>query len=340
MSLVLDETPLLTEHQQLKSKRLAVASPYLHKLQKRHFVLLDVLPAFGAAVAIGLAFVRPVTTVDVVLFCVFWLITGLGISAGYHRLFTHRSYKTPSWVRVALAIAGCMAGQGAVISWVAMHRRHHELADNDGDMHSPNLHGLGWRGRLQGFLHAHYTWMIRHDYPNVAHYARDLLREPLIVRVGRLYTVWVLLGLALPALIGGLVTGTWYGALSGFLWGGVMRMFVVGHSMWALNSFLHTMGSQPFRLRENPSDNSRNNWALGLLAWGEGWHNNHHAFPYSASFGLAWYRADIAYWFIAALRRVGLAWDVRLPTPERIAAARALSSAETPARSPGVANSS
>jgi stearoyl-CoA desaturase (delta-9 desaturase) len=320
MALVWDETDDFAEQPRDKHRRLAVDTPYLHRMQRRHFLLFDVLPFFGTVGAVVLAFYQPITWLDIGLFVGMWLLTGLGISAGYHRLFTHRSWKTVPAVRAMLGIFGCAAGQGAVISWCAMHRRHHELADKPGDMHSPNLHGRDLRGKVRGFVHAHYSWMFQHEYPNVAHYVPDLLRDRTMVAVARRYRFWVLLGLALPAAIGGIVTQTWMGALSGFLWGGVVRMFIVGHSMWALNSVLHTFGSQPYRLRENPNDNSRNNWLLGALAWGEGWHNNHHAFPYSASFGLAWYRIDIAYWFIAALEAVGLAWDVKRPTPERIAA--------------------
>jgi stearoyl-CoA desaturase (delta-9 desaturase) len=320
MSIAIEETDLLIETRQNKRRRMAIDTPYLHRMQRRHFILFDVLPFFGTVLAVALAFVRPIGWVDIALFSGMWLSTGLGISAGYHRLFTHRSFKTVTPVRLALAILGCMAGQGAVISWVAMHRRHHERADKTGDMHSPNLHGQSIAARIRGFVHAHYTWMIKHEYPNVAHYVPDLLGERAIVRTARLYRWWIILGLVIPAAIGGAVTQSWMGALTGFLWGGVVRMFVVGHSMWALNSILHTMGSQPFRLRENPNDNSRNSWLLGTLAWGEGWHNNHHAFPYSASFGLAWYRIDLAYWLIALLETLGLAWDVKRPTKERIAA--------------------
>jgi stearoyl-CoA desaturase (delta-9 desaturase) len=320
MSLVIDETDDFLDLSSSNRRRKAVDSPYFHRIQRRHFFLFDVLPFFGTIAAIAFAFVHPLTWVDGGLFVGMWLLTGLGISAGYHRLFTHRSFKTVRPVRVLLAALGCMAGQGAVISWVAMHRRHHECADKPGDMHSPNLHGKNLLGRIRGFIHAHYTWMIQHEYPNVAHYAPDLLREGAIRKTGRLYRWWVLTGLVVPAIIGGLITGSWTGALTGFLWGGVVRMFVVGHTMWALNSVLHTIGSQPFPLRENPNDASRNNLLLAVLGWGEGWHNNHHAFPYSASFGLAWYRADIAYWFIRTLQLLGLAWDVRVPTQARIAA--------------------
>lgn len=320
MPVVIDELDLLAELPSGNRRRKAVDSPYLHRLQRRHFLLFDVLPFFGTVGAIALAVAHPIGAVEIGLFLLMWLLNGIGISAGFHRLFAHRSYTTTTPVRVALAILGCMGGQGAVISWAAMHRRHHSCADLEGDMHSPNLHGRDLKGRLRGFLHAHYTWMIRHEYPNVAHYAPDLLRDRALVRTGRLYRWWVLLGLAVPAALGGLLTQSWMGVLTGFLWGGVVRIFVVGHLMWSLNSFLHTIGRRPFVLRENPRDNSRNNAVLAVIAWGEGWHNNHHAFPYSASFGLAWYRIDIAYWFIRLLEKAGLARDVLVPSRERIKA--------------------
>jgi stearoyl-CoA desaturase (delta-9 desaturase) len=299
-----------------KYRRLAVDSEYIHKIQRRHFLLFDLLPLVGTVAAIGLLFYQPITVTDIVLFVVMWLATGLGITAGYHRLFAHRSYKTPDWVAALLTILGSMSGRGSMISWAAMHRRHHEVADKPGDMHSPNLHGDGLWNRVRGFWHAHFTWMLKHEYPNVAHYAPDLLRNKTLMWASRHYLWWVLLGLAIPTVVGGLIAQSWMGALTGFLWGGVVRMLVVEQSMSALNSFLHTIGTQRFKLEEN----SRNNVLLGVLAWGEGWHNNHHAFPNSASFALAGSRVDLGYWFIKALESVGLAWDVRVPNREQIVA--------------------
>lgn len=297
--------------------RLTLESPNLHRMQLRHFILFSIVPLVGTAAAIALAFVRPVSKMDLALFFAMWLLTGLGVSAGYHRLFTHRSFNAAPAVRVMLAIMGSMAGLGPVISWSAIHRRHHQCADDEGDMHSPNLHGSDWRGRIRGFVHAHVSWMIRHKYPNTRLYVPDLLEDRALVRMSRLYRTWVLLGLAIPAAIGGLAGGP-AGVLFGFLWGGLVRMFVVSQSMSVLNSVLHSVGTRPFRLR----DRSGNSWLLGLLIWGEGWHHNHHAFPRSASFGLAWYRVDLSYWFILLLNRCGLAWSVRVPTPEQLAARR------------------
>jgi stearoyl-CoA desaturase (delta-9 desaturase) len=218
-----------------------------------------------------------------------------------------------------LIVMGSMAGRGPMLSWVAMHRRHHELSDHEGDLHSPNLHGGTALGRLRGFLHAHLTWMIEHDYPNVAHYVPDLMADRTLLAVNRYYYVWVVLGLLIPAAIGGLVAGSLWGAIAGFLWGGVVRMFAVEQAMSAINSVMHSFGARPFATRD---DHSRNLGVMAWLAWGEGWHNNHHAFPYSAAFGLRWFEFDPGYLFIRLLAMLGLAWNVKVPSPEKIALRR------------------
>jgi stearoyl-CoA desaturase (delta-9 desaturase) len=295
-------------------RRLAVESEYLHRIQRTHFLLFDILPLLGTVVALALLFYRPLTWLDMTLFFIMWLLTGIGITAGYHRLFAHRSYRTSNAVSVMLVILGSMSGRGSMISWAAMHRRHHEVADKPGDMHSPNLHGDSFWQKVHGFLHSHYSWMVKHDYPNVAHYTPDLIRNQSLVWASRHYMTWVVLGLVIPTVIGGVASASWWGALTGFLWGAVVRMFIVEQSMSALNSFLHLIGSQPFKMDEN----SRNNMLLGALVWGEGWHNNHHAFPNSASFALKPYAFDLGYWFIRGLSALGLAWDVRVPTRDQI----------------------
>lgn len=291
-------------------------SRHLHKLQRRHFIVFDVLPFLGTLLAIGLLFYRPIGALEIGLFFGMWLITGLGLTVGYHRLFTHKALATGTVASCIFVIMGSMAGRGPMLSWVAMHRRHHELSDHEGDLHSPNLHGQTLLGRLRGFLHAHLTWMIEHDYPNVAHYVPDLMAERTLVTVNRYYYAWVALGLLIPAVIGGAVTASVWGAFSGFLWGGVVRMFVVEQSMSAINSVAHTFGTRRFVTRD---DNSRNVGLMALLAWGEGWHNNHHAFPYSAAFGLRWFEIDPGFVLIRLLERIGLAWDVKVPAPEKIA---------------------
>ncbi len=293
-----------------------IKSRHFRRMQRRHFILFDVLPFLGTVIALGLLFYRPIGALELSLFFGMWLLTGLGMTVGYHRLFTHGAFSTGTPVSCLLIIMGSMAGRGPMLSWVAMHRRHHELSDHEGDLHSPNLHGATMPGRLKGFLHAHLTWMIEHDYPNVAHYVPDLMAQRTLVAVNRYYYVWVLLGLLLPMFIGGLVAGSLWGAVAGFLWGGVVRMFVVEQSMSAINSVMHSIGARPFVTR---GDNSRNLGVMALLAWGEGWHNNHHAFPYSAAFGLRWFQFDPGYLFIRMLAAVGLAWNIKVPSPEKIA---------------------
>jgi stearoyl-CoA desaturase (Delta-9 desaturase) len=307
------EDGLLTDP---SKKKKTIDSPYLHSLQLRHFVLFDVLPALGTLVAIGLCFVYPIGRVELSLLFVMWLLTGCGITVGFHRLFTHRSFKAAGWVRACFVIFGCMAAQGAVISWVAIHRRHHEFSDKPGDPHSPNLHGAGFRHRLRGLIHSHYSWMARHEYPNILHYAPDLMRDKALIKLDSYYTFWVLLGIAVPAAIGGVIHGTWLGVLYGALWGGAVRLFLLGNIIWMINSVLHSVGTRRFATREH----SRNAAVLSLITLGESWHNNHHAFPASASFGLNWYYPDPGYWFIKSLKLMGLAWDVYKPAPDKIRA--------------------
>ncbi|OCW85221.1 fatty acid desaturase [Nocardia farcinica] len=299
-------------------RKKTISNPYIHRLQRRHFLLFDILPIIGTAVAVGLLWVFPVGAAAWVMFAVMWFVTGIGVTVGYHRLFTHRTFKASPRVVTVLAVLGSMAGQGPVLSWVALHRRHHECSDREGDPHSPNLSGGGIGGRFRGLVHSHFLWMRRHEYPNIVHYAPDLLKNRALVRVAGHYHLWVVLGLVVPAVVVGLVEMSFVGALMGFLWGGLVRMFVLEHIVWAINSFLHMYGTRPYESREN----SRNGGIFALVTLGEAWHNNHHAFPESASFGIDWYRLDPGYWVIRMLAACGLVWDVGRPTPQRLAARR------------------
>lgn len=300
-------------------RKKTISTPYIHRLQRRHFLLFDVAPIAGTVAALGFLFVRPFGVVEFALLFGMWLATGLGITVGYHRLFTHRTFHTTPAVAAVLAVLGSMAGQGPVVSWVALHRRHHEYSDRAGDPHSPNLSGDGVRGALRGLAHSHFLWMRRHEYPNVVHYAPDLIKDRSLMRVARLYYWWVGLGLLIPTVLGGLLTLSWTGAVSGLLWGGFVRIFLLEHIVWAINSFLHMVGTRPYRSREN----SRNGGVFALITLGESWHNNHHAFPESPSFGLHWYRLDPGYWLIWTLETFGLAWDLKIPSADRLAAKRA-----------------
>jgi stearoyl-CoA desaturase (delta-9 desaturase) len=208
-----------------------------------------------------------------------------------------------------LAIAGSMAVEGPVLKWVAVHRLHHQHSDDEDDPHSPHFHGGGVRGMLLGLWHAHVGWMFDDDHENLERYIPDLRRDRTLCAISRLFPVWVVVGLALPALIGGLATRSWSGAGLGLIWGGLVRVFFVHHVTWSINSVCHIWGSQPFGNR----DHSRNNVIFGFLALGEGWHNNHHAFPASARHGLKWWQADMSYVLIRFLALLGLAWRIKLP---------------------------
>ncbi|MBP2371840.1 acyl-CoA desaturase [Pseudonocardia parietis] len=294
-------------------RRKTISSPYIHRLQRKHFLLFDIAPIIGAVAAVAFLWVHPFGWTEAALLFAGWLVTGLGVTVGYHRLFTHRTFTATPAVQAVLAVLGSMAGQGAVISWVALHRRHHEYSDREGDPHSPNLSGGGLVGAMRGLAHSHFLWMRRHEYPNVVHYAPDLIKNRALVKVARLYYWWVGLGLVIPTVIGGLVDLSWHGAVSGLLWGGFVRIFVLEHIVWAINSFLHMVGTKPFESREN----SRNGGVFALITLGESWHNNHHAFPESPSFGLDWYRLDPGFWLIKVLQVAGLVWDLKTPSEER-----------------------
>ncbi|HEV7162746.1 MAG TPA: acyl-CoA desaturase [Solirubrobacteraceae bacterium] len=252
---------------------------------------------------------------DLLVMAIAYVVTGLGITVGFHRLFTHRSFKTGPLMRALLAAMGSAAVEGPVIEWVANHRKHHCFSDQPGDPHSPHLeHGPGWRGALAGLYHAHIGWIFRGDaLANRERYAKDLLEDPVVSFVDRTFLLWVLVGLAVPFLLGLAFTGSVVGGLTGLLWGGAVRMFCLHHATFSINSLCHFFG----RRRFETADESRNVFWLALPTLGEAWHNNHHAFPTSARHGLRWWQLDPSAWVISALRRAGLAWDVVSVDPER-----------------------
>jgi stearoyl-CoA desaturase (delta-9 desaturase) len=245
---------------------------------------------------------------DLVAFAVMYVTTGLGITVGYHRHFTHRSFRTTRAVRAVLAALGSAALEGPVTAWVADHRKHHAFSDRPGDPHSPHVdHGGGLRGTLRGLFHAHLGWLFLHtDRGSKRRYARDLLDDPIVQAVDRTYLVWVAASLAVPFGLGWLIGGTLTTALTGLLWGGGVRLLFVHHVTFSINSLCHVFGRRPFRTR----DESRNLGWLALASFGESWHNNHHAFPTSAVHGLGRWQLDPSAAVIRALERLGLAWDV------------------------------
>jgi stearoyl-CoA desaturase (delta-9 desaturase) len=277
---------------------------------------LVIVPFAGLVAAGALLWGWGFSWVELGLLLGMYLLTGLGITVGFHRLFTHRSLQAGRVVRFVLAALGSMAAQGPLLRWVALHRRHHQHSDRPGDPHSPHHHGHGLVGLLRGLWHAHLGWVFQPEPPDLPHYTQDLVRDGVARVASALFLAWVALGLLLPALLGGLLTGTWAGALLGLLWGGLARIFLVHHVTWSVNSVCHLWGGRPFP----GQDQSRNNLLFGILALGEGWHNNHHAFPTSARHGLRWWQLDVSYYAIRALALLGLAWNVRLPSKQALAA--------------------
>jgi stearoyl-CoA desaturase (Delta-9 desaturase) len=252
---------------------------------------------------------------DVWVFLIMYVISGLGVTVGFHRHLTHRSFKTYPWLRGTLAAMGSIAIEGPVISWVADHRKHHVYSDEEGDPHSPHVgHEGGWRGALKGLLHAHVGWLFIHTQRGAKkRYARDLIDDPVVSWVSRTFVLWVFVGLALAFALGYAIGGTFTAALTGLLWGGGVRMLVVHHVTYSINSLCHFFGRQRF----DTGDESRNLAWLSLLSFGEAWHNNHHAFPTSAEHGLRWWELDISSLVIRGLERVGLVWDVVRIDPAR-----------------------
>ncbi len=256
--------------------------------------------------------------VDLGLLLGMYVLTSLGITVGFHRLFTHRSFETHGFIQFIFGVLGSMAVQGSLLKWVALHRRHHQCSDRPGDPHSPHQYGHGILGVLRGLWHAHLGWVFTADPPDLDHYVKDLRQSRLLSMVSSLFVVWVVLGLLIPAVLGGLLTRSWIGVWTGLIWGGLVRVFLVQHVTWSVNSVCHLWGFRPYR----SNDESRNNAMVGALAMGEGWHNTHHAFPTSARHGLRWWQIDVSYWVIRTLAILRLAWNVRLPTKRAQAALR------------------
>jgi stearoyl-CoA desaturase (delta-9 desaturase) len=262
---------------------------------------------------------------DVAVFLIMYVICATGVTVGFHRHLTHRSFKAKKPVRFTLAAMGSIAIEGPVISWVADHRKHHAFSDQEGDPHSPHVgHEGGWRGALRGLFHAHVGWLFIHTQRGKKErYAPDLLQDPTIRFVDRTFVWWALGGLGMAAGLGYLIGGTWHAALTGLLWGGGVRMLVVHHVTYSINSLCHFFGRRAYKT----GDESRNLAWLSLVTFGESWHNNHHAFPTSARHGLRRWQIDPSWMLIRVLEAAGLVWDV-IRIDERKQARKALS-AET-----------
>ncbi|MGH2793739.1 MAG: acyl-CoA desaturase [Actinomycetota bacterium] len=281
------------------------------RIQRRVTLLLTVLPPLAVVAAIVSLWGTGITKTDLGIMFAFYAFTGFGITLGYHRLFTHRSFRAIKPLRVTLAIAGSMAVEGSVISWVATHRRHHAYADELGDPHSPHLaQAGGLRGVILGLAHAHMGWLFSSEHSDRNEWAPDLCAERAIVRVDRHFGTLTLATFLLPALAGLAITGSWVGMLTAFLWGSLVRVFLLHHMTWSINSICHFYGKEAYQAR----DESRNVWPLSIGSFGESWHNNHHAFPWSARLGLRAWQIDPGWYVLRALRLVRAVGNVKVPT--------------------------
>jgi stearoyl-CoA desaturase (delta-9 desaturase) len=252
---------------------------------------------------------------DLLILMATYVSVGIGITVGFHRLLTHRSFKCNRWLRAGFAALGSAAAEGPVIDWVATHRKHHQFSDEQGDPHSPHVgHGGGWRGQLTGLLHAHVGWVFTDmEVADERRYAKDLLGDPLIRFVDRTFVLWVIAGLAAPFGLGVALRGTVAGGLTALLWGGAARIFFLHHATFSINSLCHFFGRQAY----DTGDESRNLAWLAIPTWGEAWHNNHHAFPTSYRHGLNRWQIDPSAGVIRLLEVTGLAWDVVRVDPAR-----------------------
>ena len=283
--------------------------------QRRAVLALTLLPFLGFVGAIVWLWGNGLSGVDAGIFIGLYALSGLGITVGYHRLLTHKSFETPGWVLVLFAIAGSLAIEGSAISWVAAHRRHHAFADKEGDPHSPHLvDGAGLSAVAKGLWYAHIGWLFDEEKTSLERWAPDLMKNRAIRKVDKYFPLIAVSSFVLPAVLGFAFTQSLGGAISAFLWAGLTRIFLLHHVTWSVNSICHFYGRRPFQT----TDESTNNWPLAIISFGESWHNNHHAFPTSAMHGLRGWQIDPGAILIRSLERLGLAWDVKRVTAKQL----------------------
>ena len=268
-----------------------------------------IAPQLCLLAALPLLWGRYLSPLDVVLAAVFYCVSGFGVTVGYHRCFTHRAFKAHRGLRIGLAVAGSLAIEGSPVQWVANHRRHHAFSDREGDPHSPWRYGTNARALVKGLIFAHLGWMLRRELSNRARFAPDIAADRDLRVVGKLFGPLAVLSLLAPALVGWLATGSLHGAVEAFFWAGVIRMALLHHITWSVNSVCHVAGTRPFVSR----DRATNFWPLALLSFGESWHNGHHADPNSARHGILPGQLDPSARLIWLFERLHWAYDVRRP---------------------------
>jgi stearoyl-CoA desaturase (delta-9 desaturase) len=271
------------------------------------------VPFLALVAAIPFAWGWGLSWLDITLALTLYLVSGLGVSVGLHRYFTHGAFKATRWLRVTLAVAGSLALEGTIVQWVADHRRHHGYADREGDPHSPWRYGATVAGLSKGLYFAHCGWLFDRQSSNRARFAPDLLADPDIRTVDRLYLP--LVSLFAPPLLGGLITWSWYGALTAFFWASLVRIALLHHVTWSINSICHVYGQRPFATRRG--DRAANFWPLAIISFGESWHNSHHADPTCARHGVLPGQLDASARIIRLLEKAGWVHDVRWPTLTR-----------------------
>ncbi|WP_199434672.1 acyl-CoA desaturase [Qaidamihabitans albus] len=277
--------------------------------------LFAIVPLLALIAAVPFAWGWGLGWVDIGLAVSFYFLTGLGVTIGFHRYFTHGAFKAKRGLRIALAVAGSMAMQGPVIGWVADHRRHHAYADRDGDPHSPWRFGTTPAALAKGFWFAHMGWLFQREQTNAKRFAPDLLADTDIQRVNRLFPVLSALTLLAPAVLGGLITMSWWGALTAFFWASLVRVAALHHVTWSVNSLCHMIGDRPYAAR----DKSANFWPLAIASMGESWHNSHHADPTGARHGVRRGQLDMSARLIWLFEKLGWVSQVRWPKPQRLA---------------------
>jgi stearoyl-CoA desaturase (Delta-9 desaturase) len=275
-----------------------------------------IVPPLGLIAAMGLLWDTAFHWSDLAIMAGMYIVCAFGTTIGFHRYFTHKGFEARAPVKATLAILGCMTMQGPLTQWVTDHRKHHAFSDKPGDPHSPHVgHGVGAWGAFRGFVHAHVGWMFSNmGMEQGSEYGRDLYEDRLIRTIDRLYIVWVIATLGIPFGLGYAIGGTWQRGVEAMVWGGLIRIFAYQHATFSVNSICHMFGRKDYRSR----DEARNNWLVALLVFGEGWHNNHHAFPASARHGLHRFQIDLSWLAIRGMEKLKLVWNVKVPDERQL----------------------